>query len=386
MRVYQGQSAKGDAAISVAEATDGWPPAPDMVFAFTSTDREPAGVAQALKERFPSATFIGSSSAGEYVGGERLSGSLAVAGVYDSPITWATRNIPGVAQLSDEQAQLHVAHLFETLGVHRETFIPDEYFALLLVDGMSMSEERLCASLADALSGIPLVGGSAGDDLKFRATTVFSDKGTLAGGAILVLARRGSAEVQVFKHQHFDCTDRLLCVTRADAGTRTVYELDGLPAAYAYAQALGMRVDELTNDTIAAHPLSLMYDGEVYIRSIRSVNFDASLTFYCGIELGLVLDVATRGNLAQALEQSLLGLASPETVDLLLGFNCVLRALEAERTGADARVQQCFRKVSRAMIGFATYGEQLNGLHINHSLVALALRDTRKRVSQPVGP
>jgi len=28
------------------------------------------------------------------------------------------------------------------------------------------------------------------------------------------------------------------------------------------------------------------------------------------------------------------------------------------------------------MVGFDTYGEQLNGLHINQTLVALALRDT----------
>src|SRR5690606_7465849 len=240
MQVFQGRSFARDPVHAVAEATRGCPSSPSMVFAFGSSAQETEGVAKALVERFPEAAIAGCSTAGEYLGGERSRGSLVVAAVRNCPTQWATRNIPDIARLQEQEALAHVDALFGELDIERDTFEPSDYFALMLIDGMSLAEERATAMLADALDGIPLAGGSAGDDLSFKATTVYSDKGPVAGGAVLVVANRKGVAVEFIKHQHFVSTSRLLCVTRAAPSTRTVYEIDGLPAAEAYASALGL--------------------------------------------------------------------------------------------------------------------------------------------------
>ena len=48
-------------------------------------------------------------------------------------------------------------------------------FGVVLVDGLAGAEERLMAALHAALPELPIVGGSAGDDLQFARTMVFHD-------------------------------------------------------------------------------------------------------------------------------------------------------------------------------------------------------------------
>jgi len=65
-------------------------------------------------------------------------------------------------------------------------------FGLLLVDGLSMLEEQVIASLYNQLGNVPLVGGSAGDDLQFRKSQVYWDGQFLdkRGGVYPVTKRR----------------------------------------------------------------------------------------------------------------------------------------------------------------------------------------------------
>ena len=59
-------------------------------------------------------------------------------------------------------------------------------------------------------------------------------------------------------------------------------------------------------------------------------------------------------------------------IPFLFGFNCILRAIEADGAGAHEQLGQVFKQSCDNMIGFDTYGEQLDGLHMNQTLVAVA--------------
>ena len=57
-------------------------------------------------------------------------------------------------------------------------------------------------------------------------------------------------------------------------------------------------------------------------------------------------------------------------IDVVLGFDCVLRRL-------DARNRQVFRDMSELyrannVIGFGTYGEQYRSMHLNQTLTGIA--------------
>ncbi len=372
MRVHQGRSFDLDAAVAVAGATAGWSDEPEMVFAFCSTAQDVGAVGDAVRARFPNARVAGCTTAGELLCGEHSNGSLVMAGVYDSTMRWATHLIRDVKTVDADRARAVVDDLLEQLGAERDSFDPDDYFALLVIDGLSMAEERVSALLAEALEGIRLAGGSAGDDLAFSKTCVLSDQGTDTDAAVLVLAHRGDAEVSFIKHQHFSTTPKSLCITKASPATRTVHEMDGYPAIEAYAAALGLSPECVTDEITFANPVTFSCDGEIYVRSIQKLNEDGSIVFYCGIEEGMVLEIGGHADITQALDQCMSD-AAAGVPQFVLGFNCILRALEAKAAQAHDSLAEVYKRFSHAMIGFDTYGEQLNGLHINQTLMAVAI-------------
>ncbi|MCC6652966.1 MAG: FIST C-terminal domain-containing protein [Candidatus Eisenbacteria bacterium] len=244
-------------------------------------------------------------------------------------------------------------------------------FAMLLVDGLSVREELVASSLSAALGDIALFGGSAGDGLRFEGTHVYADGGFRTGAAALLLVHT-ELPFRVFKTQHLTGTDTKLVVTEADAPSRVVREIDGEPADQAYARLVGVDVSALTPEVFAAHPVVVRLGGQQFVRSIQKRNGDGSLTFYCAIEEGLVLSLAQAGDLhgmlGEAFRQIALEIGPPQ---LIIGCDCILRRLEVDRTGARERVSRLLEE--HHVVGFSTYGEQINGMHVNQTFTGVAI-------------
>jgi len=257
------------------------------------------------------------------------------------------------------------------IGADHEGLDPHRHFAVALFDGLAMREEAASALLAESLEGIPLLGGSAGDDLRFKETRVFCN-GVAATNAAVVILAETARPFTVLKHQHFTSTSRSVVVTHVDPSTRRVYELDGLPAAEAYARALGVTMSELHDELTFMNPLVFSCNGELYVRSIQRIEPDGSIVFYCGVEEGVVLTVGGHRPMASSLATDLAELQR-RPASFMLTFNCILRALEAKKTSCAADLSDNLRSASATSIGFDTYGEQLAGLHINQTLVAVAI-------------
>jgi hypothetical protein len=115
-----------------------------------------------------------------------------------------------------------------------------------------------------------------------------------------------------------------------------------------------------------------MIDGTNYVRSIQKVNPDGSLTFFCAIEDGLVLRVAKGVDLLENLEQVFTQIhAAIGSPQLVLGCDCILRKLEIFQGPFKERVNEVFLRNNT--IGFNTYGEQFQGVHVNQTLVGIAI-------------
>lgn len=320
--------------------------------------------------------MAGCTTAGEQIGGSHHRGALVVAGVISPNVRWKTTLVENIATFEQATADAAVGRLFGELAVDPASFDPRELFCLTFIDGLSMKEETIASMVAESLDGVSLIGGSAGDDLKFTKTHVITEGRAETNAAVLVLGH-SKTPFTILKHQHFVDTPRTLAITRADVDARRVYEMDGLPAAIAYSRALGIEREALTDELTFSNPLTFSCRGELYVRSILKVNDDDSITFYCGIEEGMVLDVGGHTNLVEALRDDLTATCrGQEKFAFLIGCNCILRALEAESGASHPAVGEVISKASRSSIGFDTYGEQLNGLHINQTLVALAFRDS----------
>ena len=243
-------------------------------------------------------------------------------------------------------------------------------FAVMLVDGLSNAEETLVAAVHWAIGDIQLVGGSAGDNLTFEKTTLIH-AGQVWSQAALLLMIETDTPFRVFKTQNFEPTAIKLVVTAADTASRTVYELNAEPAAREYAAAIGLLPNDLGPFSFASYPLVVKVGGDYYCRSIRNMNLDGSLTFFCAIDEGLVFTVARPQDMVTSTEQTLRDVeASLGGIDLVLGFDCILRRLDAENSQTRNLVDQLYRKYR--VVGFNTYGEQFNAMHLNQTLTGIA--------------
>lgn len=244
-------------------------------------------------------------------------------------------------------------------------------FGLVLCDGLSVAEERLAASLYQSLADVPLIGGSAGDDLAFAHTHIYHQGRFISDAASLVLFET-TLPFTTFKVQHVAPTRQRLVVTMADPTQRVVHEINGEPAAEAYAEMLGVDLEELNSGLFARNPVMLRNGDDYYVRSIKGVNADHSLSFFCAIEPGLVLTMGRNTDPIAALER---GFASASgrvgEPEIILGCDCVLRRMEFESDGKDAAIGALLAR--HRVAGFSTYGEQYNAIYVNQTMTAVAL-------------
>jgi len=109
---------------------------------------------------------------------------------------------------------------------------------------------------------------------------------------------------------------------------------------------------------------------------VQQVHPDLSLSFYCAVENGIVLTAMTPGPLLPNLQQLFDGLQQRLGGLLLtIGCDCFLRRLELEGQGSLEQIGAFLRE--QRVMGFNTYGEQFNGMHINQTFTGVAIARSR---------
>jgi len=245
-------------------------------------------------------------------------------------------------------------------------------FGVLLVDGLSCGEEYVAAALYESLGNVPIVGGSAAANHNHPRPAVYHAGRFLSDAAVLALFETKSLHFETFVTQHFVPSETKLVVTLADSDRRLIYELNGEPAARAYANALGVASADLSARHFACHPLLLSLGEQLFPRAIRARQPDGTLNMGSALEEGLVLSVAHSLDPIGALERTFAEVERhvPDPAALLV-FDCVLRRIELEARGLDVQVGQLM--ASKQAVGFSGYGEQLGPVHANHTLTGVAL-------------
>ncbi|MDK9707335.1 MAG: FIST C-terminal domain-containing protein [Desulforhopalus sp.] len=365
LQVRQGSSHNPDVDEAVRElAAQISQPNAQIYMVFFSDEFDPQQIGKALKKHFPG-PVIGCTTAGQLSetgfqrgglsGASLASAELSVIPYLIHPLSSYTEQIAEMGR--DIQKQLSPSGL--------------QAFGFLLVDGLSMKEEQLISALYMALGNVPIVGGSAGDSLKFKRTFVYYDGVLLQDAAVFTLFLT-SLPFYVFKHQHFLPSSTRLVVTEADPEQRIVREINGEPAAEVYAQLIGTTVDRLTADEFSRHPLMLRLGTEYYVRSISNALPDGSLKFFCGIDTGLVLTIGKGDSAIDALKremQKVKEVVGEPTI--IIGCDCILRRLEMEAHNLDDSVGDLMAKSK--VVGFSTYGEQINSVHVNQTFTGVAI-------------
>ena len=372
LMIKTGHSCAGEARAAVADfAQQVGQPQMSLVLFFCSAAYDLAVLAEELNKRFSGVPVVGCTTAGEIGPAGYRERSLTGMSFPADSFTAVNGCLEGLAGFEIAAGRAFAQDLLGRLEVHDDGAKSGNCFGLLLIDGLSMREEPVALALQDGLGAIPMIGGSAGDDLRFERTSVFQGGEFHSDSAALVLVRT-HLPFRIIKTQHFVSDGERMVVTEVDAGRRIVKEINGLLAVDEYARIVGVPADSLTPNHFAAWPVVVMIDGTDYVRSIQQANPDGSLTFYCAIDEGVVLRVAHGRDMLGALEAAFAGL----TADLgelqgMLVCDCILRNLEATREGHKEAYGEIFRR--HHAVGFSTYGEQYAGVHINQTLTGIAI-------------
>ncbi|MFC5698740.1 nitric oxide-sensing protein NosP [Pseudomonas sp. GCM10022186] len=343
-----------------------------FVLFFCSAEYDLEALGQALEQYFGGVRLVGCTSAGEITPLGYGRNCVSAVGFDHRSFSIASALVDEMDRFGLIDAQQLVERLVQDCRANSLAPIKDHSFALTLLDGLSSREEVVLAALGAAFGSIPHFGGSAADDNHLRHTHVYHEGRFHAGAAVVVLINT-ALDFEMFSTHHILPGSDKLVVTRADNTTRRVFELNAEPAALAYAQLIGVPLEQLDQRVFAAHPLAVRLGDSYYVRSIQRVNPDLSLSFYCAVENGIVLTAMHPGPLLPNLEALFQRLGQRLGPPLLtIGCDCVLRRLEIEGDAdAVARTSEVLRRYR--VIGFNSYGEQFNGMHINQTFTGVAI-------------
>lgn len=243
-------------------------------------------------------------------------------------------------------------------------------FAFLVVDGLSLSEDTLSATISPALRDMPMFGGSAGDGTDFQRTQVALN-GKIAHSAAVLTLVRSRYRTQVFSLDHLVPSEQKMVVTEADPDRRIVKSINAEPAAREYARIVGKDPEQLDRFTFASHPVVVRIGAAHHVRAIQQVNDAGELVFFSAIDEGMILTLAAPQNMVEHLRKKMADLSVQAKPAHILSCDCILRRIEAEQ-------RQMTRDLSNVMAtynvtGFSTYGEQVGPLHVNHTMSGVAI-------------
>lgn len=333
-------------------------------------------IVEMMNEYAPVLPFASCSTAGE----------LTPSGMTDGDFTitlFPTSNfeIEGffLARGDGEDMQGMVSQITD----HKNRFFSKDYeegcwpLAICLMDGMSNNEEAIAAALHWSFEDIPLLGGSAGDNLRFQETSLILN-GEVVDSSAVILMIKSRIELEVFKTENFVPTDEKLVVTQSEPDKRIVWEFNGTPAAETYSDTIHSDPVDLAPQSFASHPLVVKVGGEYFCRSIQKVNDDGSLTFFCAIDDGIVLTVAEPRGMVESTKKKLVEIDEKMGgIDFIIGFDCVLRKIDAGNRQVTRAISDVYRDFN--VIGFNTYGEQYHSMHLNQTLTGVAFRSPSNR-------
>lgn len=323
-----------------------------------------------MKHAFSAVDIVGCTTAGEITPNGYEQRSIVAIGFSSKHFAINAEIVESMEKFNLIDAQETINKLTEACYSKKLTSIKNNTFLLTLLDGLSSDEEQFLVTLNSASSGIPHFGGSAGDDIHLAKTHVFCHGKFFQNAAIVIMVNT-TCPFEVFSCNHIKLPTKKVVVTSAHPESRTVYELNAEPAALEYAKLLNTDVKNLSPEVFSLNPLAVKVGSQYYIRSIQKVNeVDFSLTFYCAVDVGIVLSAVEMDDIFYSLNNELTRISSRHgEPELVLTCDCFLRRLEIEQKNLlpQAKALQSKYKIS----GFNTYGEHIDGTHLNQTFTGV---------------
>lgn len=344
---------------------------PSAVLFFCSADHDGQAIDVRLRHLLPKAVVIGCTTSGEFTNNAYTQGGVVVMAIGRNKFSRCAAALAEFDKGLSVEAAVHAAagSIASQLSVDLRELDPNHWFGIVLNEGLKGNEEEVNEILGHVAPFLSFIGGSAGDNLKAVETKVFFDGKVSTCGSVMLLAEVAVPFV-IIKTCSFEPTDKRLKIGRVQG--RIVYEMNGKPAIPTYAEAVGVKPEDLGHPVFMGNPLGVMIDGEPWVRSPIGLTPDGGIMFGCkileGSELNLLRSTDLVGDTKDALAKGAAQLGQKPAAALL--FNCAHRCVEIQVKQLEPGFREAIADYPVA--GFHSYGESYLA-HMNQTLIGLLL-------------
>ncbi len=192
-----------------------------FILLFFTPDSEAARLSGLLRSAFHGVSVFGCSTAGELTPQGMREGSIVGIGFKSAEFAVRSclfENLKDFSMRDGQQRVLDQVQLFQSENLE----VMPYQFALLLVDGICFIEEQLVWAIYYGLKGIPLVGGSSGDGLRFEKTSILHNETEFAEAGVLLLVE-SKCPFKIFTSDSLALSNEKFVVTKADPIKRIAY-------------------------------------------------------------------------------------------------------------------------------------------------------------------
>ena len=333
-------------------------------------------LSQKIKEKFPNAEVLGTSTAGEFSDAGFTEGSIILTTMHD-----LSTKVKGVfidhaskypiAYKDDIEAALKACGInIADPNSHRDAF------ALEFTNAIYNAEETILSNFYAIIKNdrFPLAGATAGYTGNTPKSFVsYNGKSTQDGAVMLFVKTRCKFDIR--QEDIFNPTGKQIYVTKADTMRRELHTLNGRPATTVYAEQLGVSESQAAQQTFE-NPFGRFVNGSIHIAALASLTSDKKITSFARITPNSTLEMMHIGDALQKADQTCEGIRSaiPHPKFTLL-MTCITRTLYFDRSGMKPAIIGKYKNTFPTFCGFSCYGEQIGRIHCNQTLVSLVIGD-----------
>lgn len=341
---------------------------------FATSDYDFEQLSIELKNKFPTAEVIGTTTSGEITPDGFIQKTLVVSALSCTKTKVSGLFIPNVNKFKISQIE-GFENAAKKIGiVPGDKNCHNGAFALTFVNGLCNAEENLLALIYAIMrnDNFIVAGGSAGDDLKFKATYVsYNGKCTTEGAVILFI--KTECAFEIVKENLFTSSGKKMKITQADSQNRKVITIDDENPRKRYAEVLGIPEANVPEATLS-HPVGRWLFGGFYISSIASFEEDGTMNMYSKINTGSIVEILNKDNVekiaTETCENIRKKIPNPGCVILV---NCILRTIFFQQNDLLKKMNDIYKHYFPTYCGFSSYGEQIGRINSNQTLVAIVI-------------
>lgn len=214
--------------------------------------------------RFPHASLIGSTTAGEIMDGKMSSSRIVISFSLFEATEVSTYYYPK----SD----------FENGGrAAREILTERSKVCIAFSEGLKNDSESFLNGFSAVRSDVMIAGGNAGDDLTFTRTYIMNGNRIYNDGIVIAVLNSDVLQVHNAYSLNWTSVGKEMTITKANKNV--IYEIDGRPIQELYTHYLGAETVARIPASAIEFPLIKIEDGVRIARSIIAKTEDGGLVY-----------------------------------------------------------------------------------------------------------